>query len=202
MKHGAAKEEEEEASRHATEYVEAYLQIVQIVSAAERVNQPKFIQFLKESSSSRFPHRQELLRALIDPVRIGAGGMLIHTCDHELDYYKQRVHGREHGEEYAKRPYIFHGTKSTREIVQSWKLLQHDPGDRFGPGILFGQNFKTALQYALDYGIGNTRPLAKTHKRCSSVLVFRNNPEQLYQTHSYPGQDLYELRLGVCRNTH
>lgn len=172
---------QDEARRRASEYIDAYLQVV-------GENQSEFLKFLQERKEEEFYH------ALVDPIRIGKGGLLVHFHDGgELPYYEQRVNGKEEAEEYAKREYLFHGTKATVDILQSWKLLSHDPGDGGPPGIFFGQTFQTSIPYAMDYQIGNTRKRAS--KQCASVMIFRNNPNERYRTKTYPGQFTYELQL-------
>jgi hypothetical protein len=172
---------QEEARRRANEYIDAYFQLVS-------ENQSEFLKFLRDRQE------EELYHALVDPIRIGRGGLLVHFNEGgELPYYEQRVHGKEDAEEYAKRPYLFHGTKATVDILKSWRLLQHDPGDGGPPAIFFGQTFQTSIPYASDYGIGNTRKRA--NKQCASVMVFRNNPEQRFHTKTFPGIFAYELLM-------
>jgi hypothetical protein len=172
---------QEEARRRADEYIDAYLQVVS-------EHQSEFLKFLEEREE------QEIYHALVDPIRIGKGGLLVHFHGGgELPYYEQRVNGKEEGEEYAKRPYLFHGTKATVDILKSWRLLQHDPGDGGPPAIFFGQTFQTSIPYAMDYQIGNKRK--RSHKQCASVMVFRNNPEQRFDTKTFPGIFAYELLM-------
>jgi hypothetical protein len=132
-------------------------------------NQHDYIDFL-------LGHRPELAEAATCLART-AQGLLV---EYGHQWADQHIHQANH-------PYLFHGTRFTWPIIESWHLRPHRVSVN-GYGVYFGMDFETALHFAgSDESTLRGTPI-------HSILVFRNDQSQLERRYCRE-DELHEYRL-------
>jgi hypothetical protein len=132
-------------------------------------NQHAYIDFL-------LSHRPELAEAATCLART-AQGLLV---EYGHQWADQHIHQPHH-------PYLFHGTRFTWPIIESWHLRPHRVSVN-GYGVYFGMDFETALHFAgSDESTLRGTPI-------HSILVFRNDQSQLERRYCRE-DELHEYRL-------
>jgi hypothetical protein len=162
-------------------YLRHFLPVIE-----NELNQVYFIDFLKQVGPGVVPEYRAKLAEVATTTFTTNYGLEIQYGHTATDFYQQQREGTEHR-------YLFHGTRSTWEILDSWKL-KANLAPR-GPGIYFGRDYETSHRFASrlkDY------ELAPTH--VASILVFDNKDgaattgEELVHG-DFPDDSVYEYKI-------